>query len=145
MADAMVYPFKKYNYEVKIDNMNVAGFSEVSATDITIDPIEYREGNMKVKTAGKQPGIVKYGNVTLKWGMTESMELYQWAQDVAAGKIERKTITITLKDDEQTETAAWQLISAWPTKYTAADMNATSNEVAIETMEFVTEGITRTK
>lgn len=145
MADAMVYPFKKYNYVVKIGDMNVAGFSEVSSTDVTIDPIEYREGNMKVKTVGKQPGIVKYGNVTLKWGMTESTELYKWAEEVAGGKIERKTVTITLLDDEQKETASWELISAWPTKYTATDMNATSNEVAIESMEFVTEGITRTK
>lgn len=145
MADAMVYPFKKYNYEVKIDGINVAGFSEVSSTDITIDPIEYREGNMKAKTAGKQPGIVKYGNVTLKWGMTESMDLYNWAQEVAEGKIERKTITITLCDDVQAAVASWELIGAWPTKYTAADMNATSNEIAIESMEFVTEGMKRTK
>ena len=72
---AMVYPFKKYNYDVTIDGKAVGGFSEVSAPDISSDPIEYREGNFAVNTVGKQPGLVKYGNITLKWGMTNSVEL----------------------------------------------------------------------
>lgn len=109
MAD-IIYPFKKYNYKVTIDGTEAAGFSEVSAPDITVDPIEYREGNMAGKTPGKQPGILKYSNV----------------------------------DDEGKDSASWQLEKAWPTKYTAPDFNATSNEVAIESLELVCEGITRT-
>ena len=54
---AMVYPFKKYNYDVTIDGKAVGGFSEVSAPDISSDPIEYREGNFAVNTVGKQPGL----------------------------------------------------------------------------------------
>ena len=72
---AMVYPYKKYNYDVTIDGQSVGGFSEVSAPDISSDPIEYREGNFSVNTVGKQPGLIKYENITLKWGMTNSMEL----------------------------------------------------------------------
>ena len=48
-------------------------------------------------------------------------------------------------DDEMKEVASWQLEKAWPTKYTGTDMNATSNEVAIESLELVTEGVTRIK
>ena len=54
-------------------------------------------------------------------------------------------MVITLMDDEMNEVASWQLEKAWPTKYTAPDFNATSNEIAIESLELVTEGITRTK
>lgn len=68
----IIYPFKKYNYKVLIDQSEEAGFSEVSSPDITADPIEYREGNMAGKTPGKQPGILKYSNVTLKRGTTDS-------------------------------------------------------------------------
>ena len=71
MAD-IIYPYKKYNYKVLIDQAEAAGFSEVSSPDITADPIEYREGNMSGKTPGKQPGILKYSNVTLKRGTTGS-------------------------------------------------------------------------
>ena len=55
----------------------------------------------------------------------------------------RKTITITLLDEEETPAASWQVINAWPTKYTAPDFNATSSEVAIETLEIAHEGMTR--
>ncbi len=142
---AMVYPYKKYNYEVTIDGKTVGGFSEVSAPDITADPIEYREGNFSVNTVGKQPGLVKYGNITLKWGMTSSTELYSWMKEVEGGTINRKTVVISLLDDTHAEIAKWTVISAWPTKYTAPDFNATSNEVAVETLELAHEGVTRDK
>lgn len=142
MAD-IIYPEKKYNYKVMIDNQEVAGFSEVSAPDITSDPVEYREGNMVGKTAGKQPGILKYSNVTLKNGVTASKTLADWMAEVQNGTAPRKTVVITLMNDEMAEVASWTLIKAWPTKYTAPDLNATSNEVAIESLELVTEGITR--
>jgi len=144
MAD-IIYPYKKYNYKVLIDQSEEAGFSEVSAPDITADPIEYREGNMSGKTPGKQPGILKYSNVTLKRGTTDSQVFWSWIKDIQDGKATRKTVVITLMDDELNEVASWQLEKAWPTKYTAPDFNATSNEIAIESLELVTEGITRTK
>ncbi len=144
MAD-IIYPYKKYNYKVLIDNSEEAGFSEVSAPDITSDPVEYREGNMAGITPGKQPGIIKYSNVTLKRGTTDSQAFVTWMKTVLEGKVERKTVVITLLDDAMGEVASWQLEKAWPTKYTAPDVNATSNEVAIESLELVCEGVSRIK
>lgn len=144
MAD-IIYPYKKYNYKVLIDGEEEAGFSEVSAPDITSDPVEYREGNMAGKTPGKQPGILKYSNVTLKRGTTESRVFVDWMKEIQNGKAPRRTVVITLMDDEMKEVASWQLEKAWPTRYSAPDFNATSNEVAIESLELVCEGITRTK
>lgn len=143
MAD-IIYPFKKYNYKVLLDNEE-AGFSEVSSPDISSEPVEYREGNMAGRTTGKQPGILKYSNVTLKHGTTSSMIFVNWMKEIQNGNATRKTIVISLLDDTMAEVASWQLEKAWPTKYTAPDFNATSNEVAIETLELVTEGVTRTK
>ena len=141
----IIYPYKKYNYKVLIDGKEEAGFSEVSSPDITSDPVEYREGSMAGKTPGKQPGILKYSNVTLKRGTTESQVFVDWMKEIQNGKAPRRTVVITLMDDEMKEVASWQLEKAWPTKYTAPDFNATSNEVAIESLELVCEGITRTK
>ncbi len=143
MAD-IIYPYKKFNYKVLIDNSEQAGFSEVSAPDISSDPVEYREGNMVGMTPGKQPGILKYSNVTLKRGTTDSRLFVDWMKSVQEGKVERKTVVITLMDDTMADVASWQLEKAWPTKYIAPDVNATSNEVAIESLELVCEGITRT-
>ena len=144
MAD-IIYPFKKYNYKVVIDQTGEAGFSAVSAPEITSDPVEYRVEAMAEKTSGKQHGILKYSNVTLKRGTTESRVFVSWMKEIQNGKASRKTVVITLMDDEMKEVASWQLEKAWPTKYTAPDFNATSNEVAIESLELVCEGINRIK
>lgn len=66
-------------------------------------------------------------------------------KEVQDGKVIRKTVVITLLDDEMNEVASWQLKKCWSTKYTAPDFNATSNETAIESLELVTEGIRRIK
>ncbi len=139
----MTYPFRRYNYRVAIDGKVVGGFSEISAPDISVGPIEYREGKFPGNTVGKQPGLVKYGNLTLKWGVTESMELYNWIKEIEGGTVNRKNVVISLHDGNYQELAKWTIISAWPTKYTASDFNPSNNEVAIESLELAHEGITR--
>lgn len=136
------YPHGKFRYKVEIDGLDAGGFSEVSGFDASIDVIEYREGDM-VQTPMKIPGLKKYGNITLKQGLADSMVLYEWLIAGVNGAVDRKTITITLLDEEEAPAASWQVINAWPTKYTAPDFNATSSEIAIETLEIAHEGMTR--
>lgn len=138
----MPYPYGKFRYKVEIDGLEAGGFSEVSGFDASIDVIEYREGDM-VQTPMKTPGLKKYGNITLKQGLATSKVLYDWIIAGVNGAVDRKTITITLLDDEESPAASWQVINAWPMKYTAPDFNATSSEVAIETLEIAHEGMTR--
>lgn len=140
---ATMYPKAKFRYKVEIDGMQAGGFSEVTGGDITIEPIEYREGDMAAETPIKVVGLKKYGNITLKQGMTDARVLYEWLEPALHGDADRKTVTITLFDESQAPIAAWQAINAWPTKYTVPDLNATASEIAIETLEIVHEGLTR--
>ncbi len=135
-------PYGKFRYKVEIDGLEAGGFSEASGFDASIDVIEYREGDM-VQTPLKLPGLKKYGNITLKQGVADSMVMYEWMIAGVEGEVERKTITITILDEAETATASWQVINAWPAKYTAPDFNATASEVAIETLEIAHEGMTR--
>ncbi len=137
------YPHGKFRFKVEIDGLTAGGFSEVSGFDATIDVIEYREGD-QVQTPLKLPGLKKYGNITLKQGLMDSDVLYTWTASGFEGDVERKTITVTLMDITGQDAASWQIINAWPTKYTAPDFNATSSEVAVETLEIAHEGMTRT-
>lgn len=136
------YPHAKFRFRLEIDGLEAGGFSEVSGFDASIDVIEYREGDM-VQTPLKLPGLKKYGNITLKQGLTDSMVLYEWIITGVEGEVDRKTITITVLDDAGEAAASWQVINAWPTKYTAPDFNATSSEVAIESLEIAHEGMMR--
>lgn len=138
----MPYPHGRFRYKVEIDGLDAGGFSEVTGFDASIDVIEYREGDM-VQTPMKIPGLKKYGNITLRQGLADSMVLYEWMIAGVNGAVDRKTITITLLDEEEAPAASWQVINAWPMRYTAPDFNATSSEIAIESLEIAHEGMTR--
>ena len=135
-------PYAKFRYKVEIDGLEAGGFSEASGFDASIDVIEYREGDM-IQTPMKLPGLKKYGNITLKQGVADSMVMYEWMIAGVEGEVERKTMTITILDETETATASWQVINAWPAKYTAPDFNALTSEVAIESIEIAHEGMTR--
>ena len=140
------YPRVRFRYTVEIEGIQTGGFSEATGFDASIDVIEYREGDMKAPTPKKVQGLAKYGNVTLRQGFVEAnTKLLDWIMKGLTAAIERKTVTISLLDESGSPVASWQLAQAWPVKYTAPDFNATSSEVAIESLEIAHEGLTRTK
>jgi phage tail-like protein len=144
MADR-VDPYRASRFLLEIDGITRAGFSECTLPDSSQDPIEYREGN-EVFTVRKIPGMIKYGNLTLKWGITDdSIELYNWRKQVQDCKMSdaRRNVAVVLLDDEGSAKARWEFSMAWPTKYDAPDLNATGGDVAIETLEIAHEGMTR--
>lgn len=135
-------PYRQFRF--RIDGIDEAGFSEVSFADTTTDPVEYREGN-EPPVFRKLSGLTKYGNITLKWGITDSMTLYDWRQRVIdhGAEGERKNIMIVLIDEAGSDKAKWEVNEAWPSKYDPTDFSAKGNEVAIETLELVHEGFKR--
>ena len=135
-------PYRSYNFLVEIGGITRAGFRECSGLESTQDPIEYREGNEGL-TVRKIPGLNTYSNITLNRGITNDAELWEWRQKAADGKVERQDGSIVLLDDTGEERARWNF-HGWPSKWTGPSLNATSNEVAIETLEIAHEGITRT-
>ena len=137
-------PYRNFRFRLEIDGLDAGSFSEVSGFDATMDVVEYRAGDDPAITPTKLPGLIKYGNITLKWGSSETMVLYDCLIDITEGTIEKKTVTLTALDEEGSPAASWRCINAWPVKYTAPDFNGTSSEIAVETIELAHEGLTRT-
>jgi phage tail-like protein len=136
-------PFRSYNFIVEIDGITRAGFRECSGLDSSQDPIDYREGNQR-QTTRKLPGLRKHSNIVLKWGMvTDDKELWDWRQTVIDGNVSRRNGSIVLVDDQGNEKARWNFVDGWPSKWTGPGLNATGNEVALETLEIVHEGLVR--
>jgi phage tail-like protein len=133
-------PYRSYQFLVEIEGITRAGFRECSGLDSTQDAIEYREGN-EALTTRKLPGLVKYSNISLKWGITDDAELWAWRNKVVSGKIERRNGSIILLDDTGAEKVRWNFREAWPTKWTGPSFNATGNDIAIETLEIAHEGL----
>jgi len=140
---ARVDPYRNFNFLVEIDGITQAGFSDCTGFGANTDPIEYREGGMPENTVRKLPGQTKYPNITLKWGLTDSRELYDWYRDVVKGKIERKSGSIILLDLEGKEKVRWNFFEAWPTKWDGVDFSAKGTDVAIETLELAVEKVER--
>jgi len=139
-------PFRNCRFLLEIDSITQAGFSEATIPDSSQDSIEYREGN-ETPTSRKIPGLVKYGNLTLKWGTTDSLDLYNWRKLVEQGKMKeaRRNLAVVLLDEEGNTSSRWEFSSAWPSKYNAPTLNAKGNDIAIETLEIVHEGMKRVK
>ena len=141
MATAQIQdPYGNFNFLVEIDGITRAAFQECSGFDATIDVTEQREGGDN-QTVRKLPGLTKYSNIQLKWGMTDDDELYDWHRKAVLGDIERKNGSIVLLNRKGEEVKRWNFVRAWPTKWDGPDFNATSSEVAIESMEIVHEGL----
>lgn len=139
----MADPYRNFNFLVEIEGITQAGFTDVSGFSGDNAPIEYREGGM-VTNVRKLPGMTKYSNITLKWGLTDSHDLYDWFRDVTQGKVARKNGSIIVRDlDGVTEKVRWNFSGAWPTKWTGPTFTAKGNDVAIDQLDLAVETIER--
>ena len=141
----LYYPLTKMNFLVSVDQVNgVAAFSEVTGVDASVDVIEFRQGNSSSLAPVKIQGLVKHGNITLKMGYTKDQDFKTWVQDCVSERrpeTPRRTVTIELIDIAP-GTLTWVLKEAWVCKYTGPDLNASTSEVAMESVELAYEELT---
>ncbi len=138
-------PYRNIRFLLEIDGVAKAGFTECCQPKSSTDVIEYREGN-EPPTVRQLAGLNRYGRVVLRSGVTDdSIELFEWRTLVEAGKVDnaRRPAAIVLLDREGETGARWELRNVWPATYQAPRLDATGEDVAIETLELVCEGFER--
>ncbi len=144
----MADPYLGYRFRVEIDNIVVAAFLEAVTPDSSSDVVEYREGTDQPKLR-KIAGLNKYGNITLKRGVSDNMELYNWRKLIEEKGTNdaqsRRSISLLVVDAEGNSKARWNIFEAWPMKYDATDFNAKNSEVMVESLEIAHEGFKRTE
>ncbi|MYM71732.1 phage tail protein [Duganella sp. FT134W] len=139
---ATVWPMPKFYFRVKWDS-NEMSFQEVSGLDVQSEEIKYRHGNSPVFSVIKMPGMKKYGNITMKKGVFKGdNKFWDWLNAIKLNTIKRVPVTISLLDEAGNDTMVWTLTNAWPTKISSTDLKSEGNEVAIESIEIVHEGLT---
>jgi phage tail-like protein len=144
VTGAVIDPYRNYNFLVEIDGMAQGSFMECSGLDATTETIEYREGGDNT-TVHKLPGKSTYGDLTLKWGVTASKELWNWRKQVIQGVFDRKNGSVVLFDlTNSTEVARWNFVRGWPSKWEGPHLDAKGKDVGIETLTIAHEGIDRT-
>jgi phage tail-like protein len=139
-------PYSALNFQVVIvgvleDGQAVRGsFAEVSGLDVSIAPIEYRNGSEDV-TVRKIPGLKSFSNIVLRRGVIGDLTLWAWIKSALDGQVQRADGTITLLDENRQAVQRWKFRRAWPCKWTGPRLNATGNDIAIETLELCHEGL----
>lgn len=141
-------PLVGFNFTLDIQGAVVGFFTEVSGLGSENEVVEHKVVNDKGQEIVKKiVGRLKWGDITLKRGITDSMDAYKWRKQVEDGKLKdaRKNGSIVMYDTDFTEVARWNFVNAWPSKISGPSPKADDNSVGIEEITIVHEGIERTK
>jgi phage tail-like protein len=139
------FPLPVYNYKVEIDGQTVA-FSEVSGLSVAYDTSTYVES----PTTGigprrmYMPGQQKPTTITMKKGVVAGVSvpaLFGWINSIQLNRVDKKDIYVRLCDENGAAVVSWKVINAFPTKLDAPTFTASSNDVAIESMELMADGV----
>ena len=144
--EGATWPMPKFRFVVDLGTeLKGVAFQEVSGLDVENQIIEYRKNNDPIFSTENLPGIVKYGNVTMKRGVfVNDNAFWNWHKEISMNTIKRRTVLIKLLDEYGAVTMQWQLNNAWPTKITSTDLKSDGNEIAIDTLELAYEQLTST-
>lgn len=136
-------PYRAYNFKLVIQGVTEGHFTSCTGLGVKVQVIKYREGRTN-QVVHCIPGQVDYADITLRYGLTSSHEVWDWLLASVAGKVERKNVSILMLDSSGvSEVMRWDLINAWPAEWRGAGLDALSREVAIETLTLVYETLQR--
>ena len=146
MAD-VENPLVAFKFGLEIEGKLAGYFTSVSGIGSESQVIEH-----KITDAGtgetliqKIPGRLTWTDITLKRGVTSSVDVWDWRQEVVDGKVEdaRTNCSIIAYNQANEEIGRWNLESAWPSKVTGPEMDAGGTDYMVEEITIVHEGLAR--
>ena len=135
-------PYRSFNFQLEIDGVPLGAFAEASGLTAEGDAVDYREGTDKQNNVRKLVGLRKYTNITLKRGYTQDQSLWIWYGNIVSGQPDRRNVTIVLRNEAHEPVLRWHAENAWVNKIEGPSFKASGNEVAMESVELVHEGLT---
>jgi len=141
-------PLVGFHFAVEVQNAVTGFFTECSGLGSENEVVEHKVVTEKgQEVVMKIPGRLKWENITLKRGITSSMDIWTWRKQVEDGKVEeaRHDGSITMFDQELKPVARWEFKRGWPLKVTGPQPKSDSNEIGIEELTIAHEYITRVK
>jgi len=145
MAVQRQRPYAQFNFLVDlgtgVTDGPQAGFQECSEIGMSVDVVEYRNGNDKENAVRKLTGLARYPDVTLKRGVIGSLDLYSWLNDIRNGdEAAYRTVTVQLMNEDHTQVAqTWKLLRARAIRHVSGPFNARRSDVAIEELTLAYE------
>jgi phage tail-like protein len=141
MATTRVDPYRGFNFRIELDNTSVASFRECTGLTISTDQVDYREGTDVPLSVRKLTCLTKYVPLVLKRGQTKNKDLWNWYKNIVNGVSDRRNGAVVLQDEEHNDVLRWTFENGFICKYEGSGLNATSNDVSIESIEICHEGL----
>jgi phage tail-like protein len=136
-----VDPYLAFSFLVEIDGLAAAGFSDVGGLAAELEVLEYREGGVN-EFVHRLAGPVRHpGNLTLRRGLTDDTDLWDWWLEVASGRIRRRNASVLLLAADRSIARRWDVVGAYPVRWSGPDLRAEGAAVAIEALELAHRGI----
>ena len=134
-------PYAGFNFTVTVEGSEPAAFATVIVPTVEIDVVEYRDGNDRTNQPRQVVGLTKYTNLVLKRGIATRPDLWAWFDQVRQGTIDRRTVVVTLLNEERNPVMVWKLHKCLPIKWVGPTLSAHESDVAIEEIELAVEGL----
>lgn len=135
-----VWPLPRFYFSVQLGEDESVSFQEVDGLEAETEVIEYRHGNSPIFYPIKMPGLGRVRNVTLRKGIfVNDQKFWSWYSEIKMNTIQRRTVVISLLDENGNPKMMWTLNNAWPTRITGTDLHSQENEVAVESIELAYE------
>jgi phage tail-like protein len=125
---------------VEIDGIS----GQVLWSALALQPIPIPSTTAKVQIlheCSQTFGLRKYTNIVLKRGYTQDKSLWEWRKKTINGLVERRSADIILLNESRDEVLRWRIREAWISKWDSGPFNAKTNDVVVETVELIHEGL----
>ncbi len=132
-------PLRGFRFLIEIEGITSGGFTRVKGLSREVKHESYREGGVN-DYEHKLITQVSYPALVLERGLALD-DLWKWAQAVADGEVQRKTIRIRLQNEAGDKMFAWQIEHALPVKWAASDLDAQASQVVMESLELAHHGL----
>lgn len=136
------YPIPSFHFNVDFKGSKMS-FSEVSGLSQEVQVLEYRHGDSPEYSPIVMPGIHKFSHITLKRGVSKGdNDFFKWISTVKLNTVERRDVTISLLNEDHKPVVTWKVRQCFPVKVDGTTLKSTGNDVAVESIELVHEGLT---
>ena len=139
-------PLLGFNFLLEIEGRVAGYFTECAGIGSEHEIVEHKVvDNSGHEIVRKIPGRMKWTDITLKRGITDAMDIWDWRDQVVGGDMNsaRTNATITMLSRDYNPVAVWHLQNAWPSKVTGPVMKSESNDIGVEELVIVHEGMYR--
>ena len=139
----IVDPFRNFNFVLQIQDVTAAAFSHCSGLGVRIHPVRFREAGPS-QIVRSLTGPVDYAEVVLRYGLTQSMDLWNWLLASMRGTVQRRHVSIIMIEaDGATQAMRWNLMNAWPCEWRGAPLDTLGREAAIEEIRLAFDQLER--